>query len=207
MPLTYFDNERIVEVSWLLSRLGQPRRLLDVGHADAEYAPELIASGAAVTLQDVRPFYPRHVPTPLPPNVTLYTWAVPWPVVWTGLFDLVTCISVLDHVGLDAYGQAEDAEALPALIAELRRVIAPGGRLLLTVPVGRDLWTTHPGGGQRVFSARALWDLFDGWTFDSLDLYRYVDGRYVPRDAWRQVADAGYLGDRAEAVACLEVRP
>jgi hypothetical protein len=81
MPLPAFvTNERTVEIPWLLSRLGRPRRLLDVGHADADYAPELLATGAAVTLQDVRPFSPRHIHGPA--QYAAHIGGPPWPEGW-----------------------------------------------------------------------------------------------------------------------------
>lgn len=204
MPLCPTNNERRVEIPWLLSRLGTPRRLLDVGHADADYAPELIAAGTEeVALQDVRHFRPRHVER-LPRHAALYVWPVPWPSAWTGHFNLITCVSVLDHVGLDAYGQQEDALALPLLWAEIARCLAPGGRVLLTVPVGRDLWTTHPGGGQRVFSQESLYLLLTGWHLD-VTLYRLSGDTYGPVGSWANVRDAEYAAWRAEAVACVEV--
>jgi 2-polyprenyl-3-methyl-5-hydroxy-6-metoxy-1,4-benzoquinol methylase len=49
-----------------------------------------------------------------------------------GGFDLVTCLDVLEHVPDDE----------PAL-AELWRVTAPGGHLLLTVPAYQTLWSAH----------------------------------------------------------------
>jgi putative flippase GtrA/SAM-dependent methyltransferase len=47
-------------------------------------------------------------------------------------FDLVTCLDVLEHV-------PEDQRAL----AELWRVTAPGGHLLVTVPAYQTLWSAH----------------------------------------------------------------
>jgi SAM-dependent methyltransferase len=49
-----------------------------------------------------------------------------------GAFDLAVALDVLEHV-------ADDAAAL----RELARVIAPGGRLLVTVPQYRWLWGEH----------------------------------------------------------------
>jgi hypothetical protein len=71
--------------------------------------------------------------------------------------------------------------------------------------VGRDLWTTHPGGGQRVFSKKSLDALLKGWNEVSCDLSRLIDGIYRPVAGWAEVKDAGYLTYRAEAVACLEL--
>jgi SAM-dependent methyltransferase len=58
------------------------------------------------------------------------------------LYDVVMCISTLEHVGMDNShytGQSEvvNHHDFAAAMAELRRVIRPGGALLLTVPFGR----------------------------------------------------------------------
>jgi SAM-dependent methyltransferase len=47
-------------------------------------------------------------------------------------FDLVTCLDVLEHTSDDV-----------AALRELRRVIRPGGHLLLTVPAYPALWSGH----------------------------------------------------------------
>ncbi len=53
-------------------------------------------------------------------------------------FDLVTCVSVLEHAGLAEYGQRPGEEADFKVFAEMLRVLKVGGRLLLTVPCGVD---------------------------------------------------------------------
>src|SRR5262245_47621194 len=138
------DTERLVEVPWIVERLGHPQHLLDVGATDSFYLDDLLATGATVTLLDTRPVL-------LPPgsqaHIALRDITSPLPSTWDAVFDLVICCSVLDHIGLDAYGNTADAQALERCVANLVRITAPGGRLLLTVPCGRDMVTTHPGGG------------------------------------------------------------
>lgn len=52
-------------------------------------------------------------------------------------FDAVTCVSVLEHVGLGWYGDPTGDEGKAGrIVAEMARVLKPGGWLLLTVPIG-----------------------------------------------------------------------
>ena len=55
-------------------------------------------------------------------------------------FDRAVCISTLEHVGLDntRYGGAHENDPASAAtaVAELVRVVRPGGRILITVPYG-----------------------------------------------------------------------
>ncbi len=49
----------------------------------------------------------------------------------------LSCMHVIEHVGLGRYGDPLDAQGDCKALAELKRVLAPGGNLLLVVPVGR----------------------------------------------------------------------
>jgi len=95
-------------------------------------------------------------------------------------YDLVICISTLEHVGMDNReftGRPEHAERcardhLRALV-ELRRVLRPGGTLLATVPFGRfqDLGTA------RVFDQELVDELVDAFAPATVACwyYRYSD--------------------------------
>lgn len=192
-------NERVVEIPWMLSRLGRPEAVLDVGSAGATYHASLIESGARrIVALDTRTF---DAPDPIEVAIASAAQLPEW---WAETFDVVLCISVLDHVGLDAYGNLADESALERVISEIRRVLKPQGRFLATFPVGRAQITTHPGGGQRVFGSDDLKRLLTNWSMVTETAYRLRGETYreVPIE---ECADAEYLGDRAEAVACVEL--
>lgn len=193
-------TERSVEIPWLVANLGKPKRILDVGSRDATYVKDLVATGAEVTLCDTQPF---------PAINSVWQWigsAAEMPAEWTGRFDLVTCVSVLDHVGLEAYGNAADDTLLERTVAELARVTAPGGRLLLTVPFGRDQVTTHPGGGQRIFGLEELNELLSEslWDVGDVSCWRLQNERYEPV-AVESATDAEYDTWRAQACIAVEL--
>jgi SAM-dependent methyltransferase len=57
----------------------------------------------------------------------------------------VSCMHVIEHVGLGRYGDPLDPEGDLKAIRELKRVVAPAGTLLIVVPVGRPriLFNAH----------------------------------------------------------------
>jgi SAM-dependent methyltransferase len=73
-------------------------------------------------------------------------------------FDAVFCISVIEHLGY---------EGIPQALAELRRVIRPGGRLMITTDyyknANAELWYTGEGA-----SFPVDWSFFD---YEHLDRY------------------------------------
>ena len=50
----------------------------------------------------------------------------------------LSCLHVIEHVGLGRYGDPLDPDGSRKALAELQRVVAEGGSLYLGVPVGRE---------------------------------------------------------------------
>lgn len=137
-----------------------------------------------------------------------------------GVYDRVVSISTLEHVGLDLThfgagdGHAPDPqrEALRAA-AELRRVLRPGGELLLTVPVGRPDrfdWV-------RALSLDELDELVASFEPEELEVTYFLHNGGWSMVTREEVADARYRDHftsgpprgrvvAAEAVACVALR-
>ena len=133
-------DERTVELPWLLAA-GLHGRTLDAGSA-LNHAHILDRVLGHVESLDIVTLEPE--PSSFPERRVSYVYAdlreLPYRDGW---FRTVASISTLEHVGMDnrMYGveqaRAADPDREVALaLAELRRVLAPGGTLYLTVPYG-----------------------------------------------------------------------
>jgi SAM-dependent methyltransferase len=137
-PVAPVGSERLVEVPWVLSRYRGEARVLDVGtaYAEAEYVAALEALGAR-QLVGVDLARPQQQTPPSFPVARGDVRRLPFA---ADSFDLILCVSTLEHVGRDnsVYGlEAErDEEGMLVALRELRRILARRGRLLLTVPCG-----------------------------------------------------------------------
>lgn len=61
----------------------------------------------------------------------------------------LSCLHVVEHIGLGRYGDVVDPLGAEKALKELQRVLARGGQLLVSMPVGRE----------RVeFNAQRIWD-------------------------------------------------
>jgi SAM-dependent methyltransferase len=73
---------------------------------------------------------------------------------FTDKFDCIYSISVVEHVGLDCYGQHVDADGDIKTIEKMVNLLKPGGTLLITVPYGR--FTVSPADDWRVYDKKRL---------------------------------------------------
>jgi len=216
-------DERVVEYPWVFARLQPDGLIVDAGSTFNK--PRLLDSEL---LRDRR--------------LVIYTLETDWitlnnrvsylfgdlrdTVLKDGVAASLVCISTLEHVGFTyeytRYSQSNpwphaEPESFRAAIREFRRLLRPGGQLLLTVPYGR--YEDH-GWLQQFDAARlqAVVDEFDG-VVKALHFYRYRP------DGW-QIATADECAEleyfniherkrfdddgaaAARGVACLElIRP
>ncbi|MDP2645347.1 MAG: DUF268 domain-containing protein [Desulfobacterales bacterium] len=77
----------------------------------------------------------------------------------------VSCLSVAEHIGLGRYGDPIDPEGPCKASRELARILAPGGNLYFSTPIGRPrvCFNAH-----RIFSFMEIINLFD--DLDLVDL-------------------------------------
>jgi O-antigen chain-terminating methyltransferase len=197
-------DERAVEIPWCLARYAGERRVLDVGYAFAEppYLVGLIGLGAPdLTGVDL---VARDVPGLRPVQGDLRS--LPFD---DAAFDVVFCISTVEHVGRDntQYGLAaeDDDPSLDAALHELRRVLDRDGRLLVTVPAGEPQQLAE----QIQLEPHAWVERFEraGLLVFEDELYELGDGGWRSVDALSPGLRYGERGPAASAVLCAELRP
>ena len=197
-------DERVIELPWVLSRLSG-RRALEVGYAFAE--PPYLAALLRAGFEELTGVDLAAADVPGLTGVQADVRDLPFD---DGAFDLVLCVSTLEHVGADNTGYGLDAEddgdSRRTALRELRRVLAADGRLLVTVPCG------EPGdyGWFRQDDVSGWTHLFTGAGFFVEEQEVYELGE----DGWRASPELdatglryGERGPAASAVLCAELSP
>ena len=154
-------TERSIEVPFVVSAIttlgDNVSSVLDVGCAESLVPFELASLGYDVTGIDLREYPVEH------PNLT--THAVPleeWET--EDHFDVVVCLSSIEHFGLGTYGEDEADERLDhAAMRILRDRVKPDGWLVMTIPYGETDITPV----QRMYTREDIDALLGGWVIDT----------------------------------------
>lgn len=131
------------------------RRGADVGCATGAFPAMQLASGIErCTVFEVRPTPELH------PQVEVRIQDLTRDADLAPEFDLVTCLSTIEHVGLGRYGDPLDPWGDVALARGLRRIVRPGGFVVLSFPVGAGcvVFNQH-----RIYSPLRREALFEGF--------------------------------------------
>jgi ubiquinone/menaquinone biosynthesis C-methylase UbiE len=182
-------TERIVEHIFVHNRIPRPpAKVLDMGCAESTTAIELASLGFQVTGVDLRRLPLEH------PNFRMMEANLGDLPFADAQFDIVVCLSTIEHVGLGWYTDGDPTTDKTALV-EAVRVLRPGGTFLLTVPFGRRAVTPV----HRVYDLEQLNELVAPLTVTEMS-FAVRDG-----EAWTFTADAAVAGqaDSAERVGAV----
>jgi SAM-dependent methyltransferase len=110
----------------------------------------------------------------------------------------VSCMHVVEHVGLGRYGDPLDPQGDVRSMAELQRVVAPAGSLLFVVPVGRPrvCFNAH-----RIYSFEMIRD-----AFPELELIEFSLVPDDPAEGLIVNADPALVANQSYGCGCFWFR-
>jgi len=179
---TPFDGHYFYQAVWAFGKIigNGFRKHVDVGSEIGLIG--VLSTVKEVTFIDIRPFE-----TDLR-NLTVRKGSILHLPFEDGTVDSLSSLHVAEHIGLGRYGDELDPEGTRKACAELGRVLAPGGNLYFSLPVGREktYFNAH-----RVHSPRTILDYFDG--LELLELSAVMDhGRFLEKVRLDQLEDSHY---------------
>jgi SAM-dependent methyltransferase len=160
-PYTPFDPHYFYQAIWLARHLAalKPSVHVDIGSsivtiaATSAYVPTIFV--------DYRPLKVA-VKGVFPVGANLL--ALPF---GDGQLSSLSCLHVIEHIGLGRYGDPLIPKGTHIAAKELARVLAPGGKLFLSMPVGRERTQFN---AQRIFRPSTIVAMFEGLRVESFGL-------------------------------------
>jgi len=106
-----------------------------------------------------------------------------------GEFESVSCMHVVEHIGLGRYGDELDPQGDLKAIGELKRVIKINGNLLLVVPVGKPkiMFNAH-----RIYSYEQIVGQFEGWDVREFSLVSSKNKKFITNANPKMVKNEDY---------------
>jgi SAM-dependent methyltransferase len=179
---TPFDPHYFYQAAWLARRI---RAAAPAHHVDIGSSTSMIAVLSAMVDTVHVDYRPLRASLPGLECRAGDILALPFA---DGSLASLSCLHVLEHIGLGRYGDPVDPLGSEKAAAELARVVAPGGVLYLSVPVGRPrvCFNAH-----RVFDAEEIVSLFPSL---SLRGFALVDdaGGFAPEASPRAARGLDY---------------
>ena len=162
---TPFDAHYFFQAAWLARRLAQssPLRHVDIGSSVMT-----IGASSAIAPTIFLDFRPLSVMLPSLSPVAGDILDLPF---FTASIESLSCLHVIEHIGLGRYGDPIDPRGDVKATIELQRVISPNGVLYLSVPIGRHrvCFNAH-----RVYFPENVVAMFSGLQLKD---FSYVDDK------------------------------
>jgi len=169
---------RIAEYPLAIAAMGTlpaGSRIAEIGGASSLLGLNLVCLGHEVHVIDLRPCPLKH-PKLFSRQVNFFESGLE-----DSQFDGVTCISVIEHVGIERYNGPRIEGGDFKMMAEISRICRPGGLVVLSAPYGRGHDPT--GGvkprGYRVYNRDRLSRLLAGFSVESLRFFSMTNGAWI----------------------------
>lgn len=179
---TPFDPHYFYQAAWLARRLPgfKPERHIDIGSSVMTIG--VLSATVSTIFVDYRPLL-----TGMSNLRSIAADIISLPFK-TNRVESLSCLHVIEHIGLGRYGDRIDPEGSGKAARELQRVLKERGRLYLSVPVGRErvCFNAH-----RVFRPHTVLALFEAL---SLVEFSFVDdgGALVENQPLTAAAECEY---------------
>ncbi len=183
---TDFDRHYIYHTAWAARILSMVKPEVHFDISSSLYFASLVSAFIPIKYYDYRP-----------PDIQLDNLncsyadlhALPFP---DESIHSLSCMHVIEHIGLGRYGDRLDADGDLKAIAELKRVLAPNGSLMIVVPIGkpRIMFNAH-----RIYSYQQIMKYFDDLSLTEFALIpdSIRDGGLI-RNAHKNLADVQSYG-------------
>jgi len=185
-PFTGFDRHYVFHVAWACRIVHEISPSMHIDFSSSLYFCTTLSAFVPVTFYDYRPA-DLQLSGLRSLRGDLTSIELP-----NNSVESISCLHTIEHVGLGRYGDPIDYDGDLKAIAELKRVVKPGGSLLFVTPVGKSRIQFN---AHRIYSYDQVLDMFEGFELKEFSLVpdRSEDGGLM-RNATKELSDAQWYG-------------
>jgi SAM-dependent methyltransferase len=151
-PATPFDAHYFYQAGWVARKLTESKPAWHVDIGSSVMMIGVMSAIVPTVFVDYRPFGAQ-----MAGLVTTAGDLLALPFIDEGVYSL-SCLHVIEHVGLGRYGEPINPQGSIKAAQELVRVLAVGGRLFVSTPIGRERIAFN---AHRVFAPETVLTMFD----------------------------------------------
>lgn len=129
---TPFDAHYFYQGAWLARRVYSAKVARHVDIGSSVLTMSVLSAQVETTFVDYRP-----LKASLPGLTSIAGNILDLPFAEDSVESL-SCLHVIEHIGLGRYGDPIDPQGSVKAALELQRIVIPGGKLFLSLPVGRE---------------------------------------------------------------------
>jgi ubiquinone/menaquinone biosynthesis C-methylase UbiE len=205
------EGERKVEYPWVFERLIESGRFVDIGCLETNFTEE-VAKKASLEVYGIDIRVPRERRT-----YNFVRCDVRYLPFRENVFDEITAISTIEHVGLLGYGNSLlDSEGDRKALNQIMRVAKEQGAILLTLPFGEKppfwyrtyaiLKYKNVEGWMRIYNLKRLWSLLQGLGIEDLDFFAQKSQSWIKASQSEAEKARGKMTPFPGSVVCVKIR-
>jgi hypothetical protein len=170
------------------------RNILDIGSAGSTLPTILAALGNKVTCLDIRDWPVSY------PNLSFIKGDIADLNLPYESFDVITCVSTIEHIGLGRYGDIEDPEGDIKAAEEPKKYLKPNGLLILTVPFGKPtvVFPAH-----RIYNRSRLQKIISGFRVVDEKFFGPIENPIIYRPCTEEEAYSVDTSKKYAVICCL----
>ena len=162
-----YHTSRSREYYFVMNNISQSNgTILDLGSVGSILPLKLAKKGHKVHVVDTREYHEKH------PNITSTTTDINDTDFPDNYFDAIVCVSVLEHIGMAAYGDPTYEAGDELTIKKFSQILKSAGRLLITMPfAGRYKILPWKDTYEKIYNYNSIATLFKDWELIKEEYY------------------------------------
>lgn len=181
---TSFDRHYVYHAAWAVRKVKEINPAVHFDISSTLFFSATLSAFIPVKFFDYRP-----ADIVLPDLASLQADLLSLPFADNSVSSL-SCMHVVEHVGLGRYGDKIDPDGDIMAISELKRVLAPGGSLLFVAPIGKQAIIQF--NAHRIYTYDMVRELFSDLTLKEFSLIPERSGSIIVNAAQADVEKENY---------------